>query len=124
MEKFGLLILRVASGGGLAVHGADKLFGGIDSFIGFLNKLDFVYPEALAWAAILSEFVGGLMVLFGLYTRQAAFFCAFTMLMAIVTVHWGDPFDKWELAALYASAFVALIATGPGAWSLDARRGQ
>ncbi|MBU3759191.1 MAG: DoxX family protein [Candidatus Omnitrophica bacterium] len=122
--SFGILCLRVLFGAGLAYHGALKIFGGkMDGFVKGVAALGFPMPEFFAWSAVLSEFAGGILIVLGLYTRQAAFFAAVTMGVAVFVRHAQDPFAVKELAAAYGTAAMALVLTGPGRFSLD-RRGH
>jgi putative oxidoreductase len=139
----GLLILRL-SGLGLAIfHGWGKLQGllaGTSRFHEGVAAMGFPMPVAFAWAAALSEVVGGLLVFLGFGTRIAAAFCAVTMFVAAFGRHhaydqllgklglmeippeaakaWGSP----ELALVYALAFVTLVLAGAGRLSLDRGR--
>ena len=148
-HDLGLLLLRL-SGLGLALaHGWGKLerfaTGQGGRFVESVTKLGFPQPELFAWAAALSEFLGGMLVALGLGTRVAACFAAFTMGVAAFVRHrahehllvalgarqatpetleaWGDP----EGALLYFGAFLAVALLGPGRFALDAlwgRRGK
>lgn len=53
-------------------------------------------PELLAWAASLTEFVGGILLLAGLATRLVSIPLMITMLVAAVTVHWAN---GWQAVA-------------------------
>jgi putative oxidoreductase len=69
------------------------------------------------------EFFGGLAILLGLLTRPAAVALAFTMVVAIFTVHIGNGLfmsnNGYEFGLALLSASVALVALGGGSWSLD-----
>jgi putative oxidoreductase len=65
-----------------------------------------------AWAAALSEFLGGIFLALGLFTRLAAFFIACTMLVAILGVHAADPYQKKELAFMYFFVAAAVHVKG------------
>lgn len=113
------LLLRVAFGLTLAlVHGLKKLRDPRD-FISHVAK-GFPAPELLGWAAMLSEFAGGLLLALGLFTRSAATSVAVTLLVAAVKVHAADPFAKKELALAYACVGLAFAIGGPGRHSIDA----
>lgn len=116
----GLTLLRVFTGIALAFgHGIGKIPPS-EGLIETTAKLGFPAPLIFAWAAGLSEFLGGILLALGLLTRPAAFFIAFTMLVALIGVHRADPFQKQELAFLYFFISVAFLLKGSGDWSLDA----
>ncbi|MER3430859.1 MAG: DoxX family protein [Blastocatellia bacterium] len=116
----GLTLLRVFTGIALAFgHGIGKIPPS-KGFIETTAKLGFPAPAIFAWAAALSEFLGGVLLAIGLLTRPAAFFIAFTMLVALIGVHRADPFQKQELAFLYFFIALAFLFKGSGDWSIDA----
>ncbi len=117
----GLLILRVAFGAGMVYHGYGKVTGDLSKFAEGVAALGFPLPLFFAWAAALSEFLGGLFLMAGLLTRPSAAFIAFTMAVAAFGRHAADPFQKKELALAYLFAALCLIFTGPGRHSADAR---
>lgn len=116
----GLLIARVVFGLGLVLHGLPK----IQNPTGWMGPNGM--PGILQLLAALSEFGGGLALIFGLLTPLAALGIGITMTVAILTAHAGDPFisptggKSFELAALYLATAAALLFNGPGAYSLDA----
>ncbi|MDG2309986.1 MAG: DoxX family protein [Planctomycetota bacterium] len=122
MNDFALLLLRIVAGLGLASHGYNAIVNGgveaIEGFAGFLGSLGFPAPMAFAWIAKGTELVGGVCVAVGLLTRPAAFLCAATMFIAMLTAHRGDPFEEWELALLYFAAMAVIAMTGPGKYSI------
>ena len=140
-KDIALLVLRM-SGFGLAfAHGWSKVrmlsTGEADRFVSAVEGLGFPLPTVFAWAAGLAEFVGGLMIALGLFTRIASAFAAFTMFVAAFFRHrfhqhllvwfgvvnppaevvesWGNP----ERALTYFWIFVGLVLLGGGRWSLD-----
>ena len=123
-----LLVLRVVVGLFFAGHGAQKLFGsfgghGIAGTAGFFDSIGMKPGRRNAIAAGLAEFVGGLLLVFGLLTPVAATLLIAVMFVAILTVHkdngpWVTD-SGWEYnAVLIASAF-AVAGAGPGEISLD-----
>ncbi len=70
-----------------------------------------------------AEFFGGLALLLGLLTRPAAVIAAFTMLVAIFTVHIGNGLflanNGYEYGLTLFVALVALAVQGGGRLSLD-----
>jgi len=118
VTSVGLLVLRVAFGGLMLVHGLQKAaaFGELkDKFpdpLGMGSQLSLI-------SAIGSEVGCSLLLILGLGTRLAAIPLAFTMIVALFLVHAADPWNVKELAAAYLCVYVSLILTGAGRFSLD-----
>ena len=118
----GLLWLRVLMGTGSAHHGFTKLFGGrMDQFAAGVARLGFPQPHLFAWAAALSEFLGGILIVLGFHTRVAAYFVFTTMSVAVFLQHTHDPLSVKELALAYWTMAGTLILAGAGPYSLDGR---
>jgi putative oxidoreductase len=119
LANAGLTLLRIFAGASLCLaHGIGKLPPS-DGFVEATGKLGFPLPVVFAWAAALSEFLGGAFLALGLFTRVSSFFIAFTMLVALLGVHRADPFQKQELAFLYFFIALAFMLKGSGDWSID-----
>ncbi len=116
----GLLWLRVLAGAGIAYHGYGIIFGGMMAkMTQGVAAMGFLFPEAFAWAAALSEFAGGILLILGLLTRSAATFIFITMSVAAFKTHAADPFQVKELALAYWTVAGALILTGGGRLGLS-----
>lgn len=116
----GLLLLRVFAGLSLALaHGVGKLPPG-DAFVGGVADMGFPQPVIFAWAAGLSETLGGILLALGLLTRPAAFFILMTMLVATFLRQAGDPYLERELSLLFGFVAILYLLGGPGRLSLDA----
>jgi putative oxidoreductase len=119
-QELGLALVRVGFGLSMAfAHGLGKL-SNAEGFVGGLSKNGFPAPTLFGWAAILSEFAGGLLLALGLLSRAAASFVLGTMAVAAFYVHAADPYQRKELALGYALVSIAVIVAGPGRFSLDA----
>lgn len=117
--NLGLAFLRLA-GIGLAYHGYQKVFGGnMSGFADGVEKMHFPLPMVFAWAAALSELVGGAMVAIGLYARAGAAFAAITMFVAAFIATASEPFEKREMALCYLVIMLAVACLGAGKWSVD-----
>ena len=120
---WGLAALRVVVGIVFLVHGAQKLFVyGFGGVAGFLSQVGIPAPMLSAVLVTAAEFLGGLALLLGAFTRWAALALAVTMAVAILSVHLKAGFfmpNGYEYALSLLGANIALALTGPGAASLD-----
>ena len=123
------LPLRLTLGVIFIAHGMQKVFGmwggpGWGAFTGGTTPFSFMRP-AWFWlgAAAVSELVGGILVLLGLFTRVGAFFLAATMLTAIFGYHFqGGLFlsnKGYEYALALLGMSIALLVSGGGRASVD-----
>src|SRR5437016_11788492 len=83
--------LRFALGVILFAHGAQKMLGWFGGY-GFTGTMGFFtgvmhIPAVFAFLAIAAEFFGGLGLIFGFFTRLAAFGVLCNMIVAIAMVH-------------------------------------
>ena len=77
LQSWGIALLRVVVGVVFLAHGAQKLFVyGIPGTAGFLGHAGIPFPMLSAVLTIGAEFLGGLFLLLGLFTRPAAAFLA------------------------------------------------
>ena len=91
-----------------------------------LNLLSGQIFSMMGVAALL-EVVGSLLILIGLFTRPVAFVLSGFMAVAYFMAHAPQSFfpilNGGELAALYSFVFLYFVFAGPGAFSLDEKRG-
>ena len=124
-----MLLFRSFIGGCLIVHGLGKLgivgSGNMAGFTGWLKSLGLPFPAAQARAAMLSELVGGAMIVLGFGTRLAAILCCVTLLVAAFLGHKGAGYlitntpPGNEYALNLAVLMIVLLLLGPGLFSLD-----
>ena len=112
--------LRIVAGYAFMLHGVQKLFGVLGGQPAELVSL-------IGVAAVI-ETVGGALIALGLFTRPAAFLASGEMAAAYFLGHVAREgqllfpvANGGEPAVLYCFLFLYLAASGPGAWSLDAR---
>jgi putative oxidoreductase len=125
LQPIALLVLRLVLGVIMIGHGYPKVFGGLSHHVQSVSNLGL--PGWLAYFSAAAEFLGGIAVILGLFTRVAGLAIAINMAVAIGKVHWkngllGNGGYQFPLA-LAAIAF-ALMFFGAGPIALDAiRRG-
>jgi putative oxidoreductase len=122
------LALRLPLGIILVAHGAQKLFGwfggyGLEGTGQWMASIGIEPGILMAGLAGSAEFFGGLLLIIGLLTRPAAFVLAFTMLVAIFSVHASNGLfmsnNGYEFALALLAGTVSLLISGGGALSLD-----
>mgnify|MGYP001247199509 FL=1 len=116
------LLLRAVLGVIFIAHGFQKITGGLGGFSETVARFGFPAPYLFAWAAALSEFLGGICVLLGLFTRYGAFAIAIIMTVAVTQVHLHQGLIggyEYPLALLVVA--VAVMLGGPGPLSFDKR---
>ena len=75
------LIIRVAVGWNLFVHGYNKIMvGPTDAFLKGFADLGFVPPAVFYWSSFLIEMLGGICIILGFFTRFFAAAAAIEML--------------------------------------------
>lgn len=127
----GRLIARVVIGGLFVGHGLQKLTGefdgpGIEGTAEMMDKIEMRPPTANAYAAGITETVGGSMLALGAATPLAAASLIGTMITAIRTVH--GPNGPWiqnkgyEYNLVMIAALMAIVDGGPGPVSVDTLR--
>ncbi len=87
---------------------------------------EFGIPVWLGLVTMLTQVIGGILLLLGALTPLAALGIAGTMITATVfLINRGEPFinpagHSWENSAFYMTAGLCLALSGAGPWSLDA----
>jgi putative oxidoreductase len=112
-----LSILRIVAALLFLEHGTSRLFG-------WPSPLPQPAVFTMYWFAGAIEFVGGILVALGLYTRGAAFVMSGQMAFAYFISHAPRAFfpilNRGDSSILYCFVFLYLVFAGPGPWSLDA----
>jgi putative oxidoreductase len=130
--KIARLLARLFIGGMFIGHGTQKLFGwfggpGIDGTTGMMYKLGLAPARSNAYAASLSETLGGAAIALGAFTPAAAATLIGTMTTAIRTVHLKNGFwstgGGYEYNLTIIAALLLIVDGGPGALSVDGALG-
>lgn len=115
-----ILLLRLFVGIAFIQHGSGKLLHPSEF------AAEFGIPFWLGLAAMLTQLVGGILLIIGALTPLAALGIAGTMIPAtFFLLQRGEPFinpagHSWENSAFYTIAGICLALSGAGTWSLDA----
>lgn len=122
------LALRIPVGIIFIAHGAQKLFGwfggyGLEGTGQWMASIGLEPGYLMALLAGSAEFFGGLALVLGLLVRPAAIVLAFTMAVAIVTVHLGNGLfmanNGYEFGLALLAVAASLAITGGGRGSVD-----
>ena len=128
IHDLGLLAARLAVGGGIAAHGAQKAFGafegpGPEGAGRFMESLGFKPGGQFATIASANELTSGLLIALGLGGPVGPALLLSTMIVAQTSVHLKNGFfaqkNGVELGTLYASAALAFASGGYGKLSAD-----
>jgi putative oxidoreductase len=117
-SPYALAVLRGVAALIFMEHGTQKLFG-------FPAPPERGMPALFTLSGIggIMEFVGGLLILVGLFTRPVAFLLSGEMAVGYWMFHAPRNFfpilNGGDAAILYCFVFLLLVFTGPGVWSLD-----
>jgi len=123
------LALRIPAGVIFIAHGAQKLFGwfggyGLEGTGQFMASIGLNPGYLMALLAGGAEFFGGIAILIGLLVRPTAIVLAFTMVVAIFSVHFSNGLfmsnNGYEYALALLAISVSLVFSGGGRASVDA----
>jgi len=108
-------IFRLIAGFLFLWHGSQKLFGFPPAGHGM--------PGYIMWIAGPIEFLGGLLIMIGLWTPWVAFICSGEMAFAYWSVHGTHALlpviNGGELAIIYCFLFLFIASRGSGVFSVD-----
>jgi putative oxidoreductase len=117
-NKYVPVLLRLALGAVFILHGYGKLTG-IEGTIGFFDKVGIPVPGFSAWLVALVEFLGGISVLVGYFTRISAGLIAIVMVVAMISVKFAQGFvGGWEFDFVLFIVAISLVILGDGDYSI------
>jgi putative oxidoreductase len=128
-DDLGKLVLRLALGILILLHGLGKLDGGVGWLVGMLQSKGL--PGFLAYCVYIGEVLAPILLILGLWTRVGGLLVVINMLFAFGLVHMADLFvigksGGWalELQGMYLFGGIAVMLLGAGAYSLGGRNGR
>lgn len=123
-ESTGKLILRLALGILILLHGIAKIKGGVGGLSGAVTAAGL--PAFVTYGVYVGEVLAPILVLLGWYCRIGAVLIAINMLFAFSLVHGAELFSLgksggWalELQGMFLFTAIALALLGPGRFSLN-----
>jgi putative oxidoreductase len=119
--EWGALVIRLAVGVRLVQGTADNVFSyaRMEEFAGFLAAHGTPFPLVGAFLSAYVQFICGILVMLGLFTRPAGLLIAINFLFALVLAHRATPFlETWPAAMMLAGGLFFLF-NGSGAFALD-----
>ena len=123
-QNFGLLIMRMGLGVFMIVHGLPKLANGPAEWEKLGNSMGNLHihfvPVFWGFMCAITEAVGGLFCILGLWFRIVCLFMVINFAVAAV-FHFsaGDGMTGASHAMELVFAFFGLFFTGPGSYSVD-----
>jgi putative oxidoreductase len=122
----GKLLLRLALGVLILLHGIAKLSGGIGPITGMVTGTGL--PAWVGYGVYVGEVVAPLLVIAGWYARAGAAVIAINMVVAIVLAHRAElltlgPMGGWalELQGMYLATAIAVALIGPGRYAVNGK---
>lgn len=123
LQPLALLLMRLSLGAIMVAHGYHKVFGGLHHHAQMVAGVGL--PAWLGYVSAFTEFLGGLLILAGLFTRCAASAVCINLAVAIWKVHMhnglmGSP-DRpgYEFPLAAAALAFGLIFFGGGPIAMD-----
>lgn len=128
-DDAGKLILRLALGIFVLLHGIAKLSSGVGFISGML--VTHGIPGEVAYLAYVGEILAPLLIIVGLFTRPAALIIAINLVVAVWLVHSAQILNigksgglVLELEYIYLFAAIAVAFLGAGRFSVGGARGR
>lgn len=117
-QGLALFLLRVALGIVFIVHGLPKIKNLAGTRKGF-EQMGVPAPALTSLFAALAEFVGGILLVVGIYTGWASLALAINILGAMLFVKWKQPFVAgWEFDLVLFIMAITLLLAGAGSYTL------
>ncbi len=117
----GLLLLRIGIGILFVLHGYPKITGGPETWTKIGEATTYVgitfLPTFFGFMAAIAEFLGGILLIAGLYVRIAGVLMAITMIVAVAK-HAVEG-ESFYHPLTNAIVFISLVLIGGGRYSLD-----
>lgn len=114
------LLLRLAVGTVLIVHGFQKLQSPA-GWVGYVDQLGWPLPGVFGWYIILLEFLGGILLVLGLWVRRLSVLLMLEFAYIVLLVKGLGSFSLVQVDLLMFGGAWALANLGEGSYSLVAK---
>jgi len=88
-------------------------------FVKDVGEMGFPLPYLFAWIAVLTEFIGGILMILGLFTRPAAIMNVILTFVAAFIYHQGNIVKPGLLAFFFMIMCISIALNGAGKFSVD-----
>ena len=120
-----LFALRAVTGAFLMHETCDNVSSAarMGEFVKFLDQFGFPVPALMAPLSVAVQFVCGALLILGLFTRISGLLIAANFVVAVLMVHFNEPFRGWWPALILVFLGLHFAAVGSGKFGLDAMFG-
>src|SRR5688572_7726051 len=96
----------------------------MNEFVQFLDQFGFPVPWLMAPLSVAVQFGCGALLILGLLTRVAGLLVAANFVVAVLMVHFAEPFRAWWPALVLVFLGLHFATAGSGKYGLDALWGR
>lgn len=115
----GICLIRIITGIMIIMFGKEVFDEGImNDYVKFLAEVGLPAPRFMLTLAKLTELIGGVFLIFGIFTRIIVFPLMITMLTIVWYMSEGNFFNGGT-ASTFFLLFLLFLFSGPGRFSLD-----
>jgi putative oxidoreductase len=120
LPNLALAMLRIGASAMLLTHGIPKIETLFADTVSFSDPLGIGAILSLV-LVLIAEVIAPIFIIIGYRTKIAALFPIIMTTVALLMVHFNDPFAKKEKAVFFLLAFLVVFLAGPGKYSIDRR---
>lgn len=119
-KEYAPLLIRITFGFHLLYYSWQPVITlSADESAPFLSSLGIPFPVLMSWLYVLTEFIGGILLMVGFKVRWMALPLIITFIVAAFVAHGGDPYEKSFQALQLLAVSIYFLLRGSGKFSLD-----
>lgn len=116
------IILRVIVGAVFVYHGMLKVLNGMEGFVTYVGALGIPFPRIGSYLVMVTEILGGVALILGIFARWATLPLIAVMIVAIIKVTGKNGFNVFDKGYEYNLVLIACLAViffqGSGRFSI------